>query len=121
MGTIMAVAAVLEIHIDRNIVQIMNPNRWRFTAYFRVQLRFFCLLEIPGFAAFHFFQSSSLCIICLFNFCPNLYFSPLVLPLFYPLWCDTSLCFLLFLIMFFAPYFITDFGKLLQTEKFYTQ
>jgi hypothetical protein len=32
MGTIMAVAAVLEIHIDRNIVQIMNPGRWRFTA-----------------------------------------------------------------------------------------
>jgi hypothetical protein len=32
MGTIMAVAAVLEIHIDRNIVQIMNPDRWRFTA-----------------------------------------------------------------------------------------
>ncbi len=26
MGTIMAVAAVLEIHIDRNIVQIMNPD-----------------------------------------------------------------------------------------------
>jgi hypothetical protein len=26
MGTIMAVAAVFEIHIDRNIVGIMKPN-----------------------------------------------------------------------------------------------
>ena len=26
MGTIMAVAAVLEIHMDRNIVVDMNPN-----------------------------------------------------------------------------------------------
>jgi hypothetical protein len=26
MGTIMAVAAVLEIHMERNMVQIMNPG-----------------------------------------------------------------------------------------------
>jgi hypothetical protein len=26
MGTIMATAAVLEIHMDRNIVHIMNPD-----------------------------------------------------------------------------------------------
>ncbi len=29
MGTIMATAAVLEIHMERNMVHIMKPDQWQ--------------------------------------------------------------------------------------------